>query len=293
MSDLMAEQFDLGEIYGEREKEAIRDKLRENTGVSIRDEGVIMLSVEDSSPERAKRMVEGYLANLDSILVYLAIETSEGRIAFLEEEISRRKSRLARSDSVMMEFQTEHGIYQIEAQARSALELAAVLSTRFSILDVEKSLLEMTMRPGTSELERVRLEWDLVRDQLLGIKEGTPDEQQLFPPLDELPDLSYRYARLMIEKRVQEYVLAYLQLQYLDAMITANQRLSSIKVIDPACVPERRAWPKRKQIVIVATLAAFAGICLFLAVREQWTKGAIRFEPYPAGSDHRESGEKE
>ncbi len=293
MSDLMAEQFDLGEIYGEREKEAIRDKLRENTGVSIRDEGVIMLSVEDSSPERAKRMVEGYLANLDSILVYLAIETSEGRIAFLEEEISRRKSRLARSDSVMMEFQTEHGIYQIEAQARSALELAAVLSTRFSILDLEKSLLEMTMRPGTSELERVRLEWDLVRDQLLGIKEGTPDEQQLFPPLDELPDLSYRYARLMIEKRVQEYVLAYLQLQYLDAMITANQRLSSIKVIDPACVPERRAWPKRKQIVIVATLAAFAGICLFLAVREQWTKGAIRFEPYPAGSDHRESGEKE
>ncbi len=97
----------------------------------------------------------------------------------------------------------------------------------------------------------------------------------------------------MIEKRVQEYVLAYLQLQYLDAMITANQRLSSIKVIDPACVPERRAWPKRKQIVIVATLAAFAGICLFLAVREQWRKGAIRFEPYPAGSDHRESGEKE
>ncbi len=180
MSDLMAEQFDLGEIYGEREKEAIRDKLRENTGVSIRDEGVIMLSVEDSSPERAKRMVEGYLANLDSILVYLAIETSEGRIAFLEEEISRRKSRLARSDSVMMEFQTEHGIYQIEAQARSALEVAAVLSTRFSILDVEKSLLEMTMRPGTSELERVRLEWDLVRDQLLGIKEGTPDEQQSF-----------------------------------------------------------------------------------------------------------------
>lgn len=293
MSDLMAEQFDLGEIYGERDKEAIRDKLRENTGVSIRDEGVIMLSVEDSSPERAKRMVEGYLANLDSILVYLAIETSEGRIAFLEEEISRRKSRLARSDSVMMEFQTEHGIYQIEAQARSALEVAAVLSTRFSILDVEKSLLEMTMRPGTSELERVRLEWDLVRDQLLGIKEGTPDEQQFFPPLDELPDLSYRYARLMIEKRVQEYVLAYLQLQYLDAMITANQRLSSIKVIDPACVPERRAWPKRKQIVIVATLAAFAWICLFLAVREQWRKGAIRFEPYPAGSDRRGSGERE
>ncbi len=285
MSNLMAEQFDLGEIYGERDDEAIREKLQEKTGISIRAEGVIILSVEDRSPERAKRMVDGYLANLDSILVHLVIETSENRLEFLEEEIIRRKVRLAESDSVMKEFQTEHGVYEIEQQARSVLEAAAVLSTRLSILDVEKSLLEMTMKPGNSELERVRLEWKFVRDQLLGIKEGVPDEQQLFPPLDEFPDLSYRYARLMIEKRIQEFVLAYLQLQHMDAMITTNQRLSSIKIIDPPYVPEMRAWPKRKQIVVVSTLAAFAWICLILVVREQWRKGAIRFDPYPEKPD--------
>ncbi|MCK4351324.1 MAG: hypothetical protein KAX13_10710 [Candidatus Krumholzibacteria bacterium] len=285
MSGLMAKQFDLGEIYGERDGEVIQKKLRERTGVVIKEEGVIVLSVEDGSPELAKRMVEGYLANLDSILVYMAIETSESRLEFLEEEIIRRKSRLAESDSVMKEFQTEHGVYEIEEQARLVLEMAAMLSTRFGMLDVEKSLLEMTMKPGAPELEGVRLEWELVRDQLLGIKEGTPDEQQLFPPLDEFPDLSYRYASLMIDKRVQEFVLAYLQLQHMDAMITANQRLSSIKIIDPPYVPERRVWPRRKQIVIVSTLAAFAWICLILVVREQWRKGAVRFDPYPQRAD--------
>jgi capsule polysaccharide export protein KpsE/RkpR len=285
MSNLMAEQFDLGEVYGEQDSEAIQEKLREKTGVSIRGEGVIVLSVEARSPELAKRMVEGYLANLDSILVHMTIETSESRLEFLEEEIIRRKSRLAESDSVMKEFQTEHGVYEIEEQARSVLGMAAMLSTRFSMLDVEKSLLEMTMKPGTPELERVRLEWELVRDQLLGIKEGTPDEQQLFPPLDEFPELSYRYASLMIDKRVQEFVLAYLQLQHMDAMITANQRLSSIKIIDPPYFPERRVWPRRKQIVIVSTLAALAWICLILVVREQWRKGAVRFDPYPQRAD--------
>ena len=285
MSDLMAEQFDLGEIYGEQGNEAIQEKLRDKTGISIRDEGVIVLSVVDSNPERAKRMVEGYLANLDSIMVRLAIETSESRLEFLEKEINWRRVRLAESDSVMKAFQADHGVYEIEEQARSALQVAAILSTRFSMLDVEKNLLEMTVKPGTPEAESIRLEWELVRDQLLGIKEGTPDEQQLFPPLDELPELSYHYARLLIDKRVQEFVLAYLQLQRMDAMITMNQRLSSIKIIDPPYVPERRIWPKRKQIVIVSTLAAFAWICLILLVIEQWRKGAIRFDLYPDGGD--------
>ena len=285
MSDLMAEQFDLGEIYGEQGNEAIQEKLRDKTGISIRDEGVIVLSVVDSNPERAKRMVEGYLANLDSIMVRLAIETSESRLEFLEKEINWRRVRLAESDSVMKAFQADHGVYEIEEQARSALQVAAILSTRFSMLDVEKNLLEMTVKPGTPEAESIRLEWELVRDQLLGIKEGTPDEQQLFPPLDELHELSYHYARLLIDKRVQEFVLAYLQLQRMDAMITMNQRLSSIKIIDPPYVPERRIWPKRKQIVIVSTLAAFAWICLILLVIEQWRKGAIRFDLYPDGGD--------
>ena len=285
MSDLMAEQFDLGEIYGEQGNEVIQEKLRDKTGISIRDEGVIVLSVVDSNPERAKRMVEGYLANLDSIMVRLAIETSESRLEFLEKEINWRRVRLAESDSVMKAFQADHGVYEIEEQARSALQVAAILSTRFSMLDVEKNLLEMTVKPGTPEAESIRLEWELVRDQLLGIKEGTPDEQQLFPPLDELPELSYHYARLLIDKRVQEFVLAYLQLQRMDAMITMNQRLSSIKIIDPPYVPERRIWPKRKQIVIVSTLAAFAWICLILLVIEQWRKGAIRFDLYPDGGD--------
>jgi capsule polysaccharide export protein KpsE/RkpR len=280
MSDLMSEQFDLAELYGKSNADDIREELRSRTGLVIRDEGVIVLSVEDGSAERAKGMLDAYLANLDSVLVGLMAEASESRIEFLVAEISRRKSRLGEADSAMQVFQTEYGVYEIEEQARAALEVAAVLSVRYSMLDVEKSLLEMTLKPGAAELEGIRMEWELVRDRLIGLKEGETGEQRLFPPLDELPDLSYRYARLMIEKRVQEFVLAYLQLQKMDAMITANQKVSAIKVLDPPFVPGRRAWPKRKQIVIVSTLSAFFWMCFILVAREEWRRGAMSFEQH-------------
>ncbi|MCK4235689.1 MAG: hypothetical protein KAX38_01130, partial [Candidatus Krumholzibacteria bacterium] len=64
-----------------------------------------------------------------------------------------------------------------------------------------------------------------------------------------------------------------------DARISANRETSVIRVIDPPFVPEKRAWPKRKQIVIVSTLAALFWTCFFLALRENWRKGMFGAEP--------------
>ena len=268
MSVLMDERFDLATVYGERDREGIQKRLKEQTGVVLKDEGVLVLSVEDESPGRAKEMLEAYIENLDTILVDLVLENAGKRRIFLLEEIERREKRIEEADSALQRFQVEHGLYDIEEQARAALMVAAALSARQSMLEVERELLEMTLKRGSPELEALGSELDLIEGQLSGMRKGMERGQSLFPPLNDFPGLASEYARLLAERKLQEFVIMYLSLQLEDARLSSNRRGGVLKVIDPPFVPERRVWPKRKQIVMVSTLAALFWVTFILLVAE-------------------------
>ena len=277
MSDLMDARFDLKRVYGVSDPEDVRRKLAEHTGVVIRDEGVIILSFEDRSRDRAIAVTNAYVTQLDSILIELTIEDSRSRVAFLNEEIARRERAIASTDSVLQQHLGRYGLYEMQQQVRGMLDIVSDLSSRLSILDVEKKLLETTMKPGNNELDKVELEYSKLREQLMVLRE-TGAQPGLFPPLKQLPEISALYLQLMGERRMQEFVLGYLRLRLADAQISANNHVNVLKIVDPPAAPEQRSWPKRKQIVMISTAAAFFWGCFFMIVRDRWKEGAFRRE---------------
>jgi capsule polysaccharide export protein KpsE/RkpR len=277
MSDLMDARFDLKRVYGVSDPEEVRRKLAEHTSVVIRDEGVIVLSFEDRSRDRAIAVTKAYLAQLDSILIEFTIEDSHGRVAFLNEEIVRRERSIAATDSVLQNHLGRYGLYEMQEQVRGMLDIVSDLSSRLSILDVEKKLLETTMKPGSDELEKVELEWNKLREQLMLLRE-TGAEPGIFPPLKRLPEISALYLQFMGERRMQEFVLGYLRLRLADAQISANNHVNVLKVIDPPAAPLQRSWPKRRQIVMISTAAAFFWGCVFMIARDRWKEGAYARE---------------
>ncbi|MFA4948262.1 MAG: hypothetical protein WC674_07125 [Candidatus Krumholzibacteriia bacterium] len=268
MSDLIDARFDLRRVYGVTDRDEAWRKLGENTAVVIKDEGVIVLIVEDRDRERAIAIAEEYLAQLDTILLDLVVENSRDRMQFLNGEVARRERALAVADSLIGSYLGRYGMYEMEGQVRVMLDIVSNLSSRLSILDVEKRLLEMTMKPGSDNLDRVEFEWNQLRNQLLLLRE-TGAEPNLFPPFKKLPEISTRYMQFMSERRMQEFMLAYLRLRLADAEVTANSRMSALKVLDPPSAPERRSWPKRKQIVLVSTAAAFFWASFFMVLGER------------------------
>jgi len=278
MSDLMDARFDVKRMYRVADAEEARRKLGEHTSVDIRDEGVIILSFEDRSRERAIAVTESYVAQLDSILIDLTIENSRDRIAFLDGEIARRERAIETTDSLLQEHLERYGLYEVQQQVRAMLDIVSDLSGRLSILDIEKKLLELTMQPGGDEVGKIEFECSKLREQILLLRE-TGAAPNLFPPLKKLPEISARYLQLMSERRMQEFVAGYLRLKLADAEISANSRVSVLKILDPPAAPDRRSWPKRKQIVMVSTAAAFFWGCFFMLVRERWKEGAFRAGP--------------
>jgi capsule polysaccharide export protein KpsE/RkpR len=268
MSDIIDARFDLRSMYHVSDLEKARGRLREHTGVLIKDEGVIVLTFEDHDRDRALAVTQEYVAELDSILIDLTVESSEDQIAFLKGEIARRQRAIHSTDSLLQDYLGHYGLYEMQQQVRAMLDIVSDLSSRLSVLDVEKKLLELTMKPGSPELDKVEFEYRKLREQLLLLRERGA-EPGLFPPIKQLPSISTRYLQLMTERKTQEFILAYLRVKLADAQVSADSRVSVLKVLDPPAVPERRSWPRRKQIVMISTAAAFFWSCYAVIVSER------------------------
>jgi uncharacterized protein involved in exopolysaccharide biosynthesis len=272
MSDLIDARFDLRRMYGVADRDEARRKLGEHTAVVIKDEGVIVLSVEDRDRERAIAIAEEYLAQLDTILLDLVVENSRDRMQFLNGQVARREREMAEADSIIGSYLGQYGLYAMEEQVRVMLDIVSDLSSRLSRLDVEKRLIELTMKPGSDNLNRIEFEWNQLRNQLLLLRE-TGAEPNLFPPFKKLPEISTYYLQFMSERRMQEFLLAYLRVRLAGAEVTANSSISTLKVLDPPSAPDRRSWPKRKQIVLVSTAAAFFWASFFAVLYEHRKAG--------------------
>lgn len=274
MSDVIDAKVGLKEAYGTKDPDEIRDRLQMHTRVIIRNEGVIVLTVEDHSRERALAITNEYMKGLDSLLVQSAVEGATDRIKYLNQEVVSREREIAASDSLLKNFLEVHGLYDMNQQVRLMLDVVSDLSARLSILDVEKNLLELTLKPGSPDYDRVELEWNSLREQLLLLREKGAGPK-LFPPLKKLPEISSHYAGLLSQRRTQEFVLAYLRVLLEDAKVSAKSRESVLRPLDPPALPDKRSWPRRKQIVLASTAASFFWGCLFLIARERWKEGAF------------------
>ncbi|MBN1163573.1 MAG: hypothetical protein JXB45_03265 [Candidatus Krumholzibacteriota bacterium] len=282
MSRLMSARFNLRERYGVDTEEEVRRELQKRISTFVRDEGVVDISVEDRDPVRARDMVNGYLELVDSLLVELARENAVSRKRFLEEESRRREADIERLDSLLADFMREHHLYSVEIQTRALFAVMARLTSRRSALEIEKRLQELSTREGSLELEKLEFELEAIEKQLEAFLEENRDAD-LFPSLRQLPGLSARYLRMNAHRMMQEFALAFIRIKLEDAAISAQNRVTVIRVLDPPVIPEIRIWPRRKQIVLISTFSLLFWSCFVLLVREEVREGRFSLGISPAG----------
>ena len=130
----------------------------------------------------------------------------------------------------------------------------------------------MTLQEGSPDLRKLDLEIENLRAEINRVTEKGGGEA-LFPPLSDMPGLATEYFGMLAERMAQEFALAYVRLKLEDARISANSRVGTIRVIDPPVVPEKRSWPKRKQIVMILTMASVFWACFIIVIREKISAG--------------------
>jgi tyrosine-protein kinase Etk/Wzc len=289
VAEALIDRFDLMDDYDTSKLEKAVKRLRKDTLIETTRDGMVRVSAIANSPQKAADLTNGYVEELDRVNRTLAFREATAIREFIERELDEAKVRLAAAEESLRTFQERFGAIHMPEQAKAVIAAAAQLQAQILAAEVELGVLKRTRDDShpeviaaqdlVSELRRRLEEIEGTRETELttesprevrelsgtadspGGDEGTEGEAEpvpeVFPPLSKVPELGLHYKRLYREVETEDAIVTLLTEQYHRARIEERRSLPTVRVLDTAKAPERRWWPRRSLIVIVATAAAF------------------------------------
>jgi uncharacterized protein involved in exopolysaccharide biosynthesis len=281
VEDRLIERFDLRKTYGIRLEVDARRKLAENTSISEdRKSGIITLTVNDKDPRRAAAIAQGYVEELDHLVVELSTSSAHRERVFLEERLSAVKRELDQASNEFSRFSSQNGAIDIKEQGRAMLEAAAVLQGQLIAAQSELSGLAQIYTENNVRVRALRARIAELRRQLekIGGRDSglmtAGDKKSLYPSIRELPLLGVRYGDLYRRTKIQEVVYETLTQEYELAKVQEAKETPSVKVLDAAAIPERKSFPPRALIIVLCTFFALAGSVVWALGQTRWQEVA-------------------
>ena len=287
--DKLVSQFDLQSVYGHPwlrwkvSRENAQKELENNTEiVEDRKSGIITVKVSDHDPQRAAGLARAYVDQLNDLMSHLNTSSAGREREFLEKELVKVKKDLDDADQQLSQFSSKHATLDPREQGKAMMQAASQLQGE--LIAAESSLrgLQAIYTDNNVRVRTLRARIAELRKQLGNVSgggvddgSGTPSEGTTsdfgLPSIRQLPLLGVTYADLYRRAKIQETVYQVLTQQYETAKVQEAKELPSIRVLDPALVPERKSGPHR---LLIALLAGILGGLLGCA----WTLGNDRYQ---------------
>ena len=138
VEDAMIKRFGLMQEYREKRLSDARKELERRTSASVgTKDGLIRISVEDHNPQRSADLANGYVEEFRKLSASLAISEAARRRLFFEQQLQETKQNLTAAEDAMTKTQQSTGVLQIDSQARSLIESAAVLRAQVMAKQVQ------------------------------------------------------------------------------------------------------------------------------------------------------------
>jgi tyrosine-protein kinase Etk/Wzc len=255
----VVDHFDLVEEYGAPHRLNAIDMLYEQTEKEIGLNGAIKLRITAGDAQKAADMANYTAAQLDSLNRQIKREKASSDRYFLQERQVTVRLELEKSGQALRTFQKETGLVNLEVQTAAVIEIAQGLIQELAKAEV---LLEVAQAQfDSSDTERWSLEQQVsgMRHRLdLILSRGSVGGGDIGPGLDQIPDLGLEYAGLVLEVKLREEVLAYLQTRLEEAKYREALDTPTIQVLDAAVAPQVRSAPRRTLMVLMAAALSFA-----------------------------------
>lgn len=255
----------------ERALKALEDKV----DITMGDEGQIILSVIDKVPERATAMANTYVNSLDSIYTQLQVQKARNNRVFIGDRLEQNNVLLKRSEEKLKGFQENYGVVDIPEQTKAAISNAAEIQSLVYATEIELRTKQQYLGQDHIDVENARIKLRELKRKLTELKFGDPKDgkkslngNNLFIPLDDVPNLGLEYVRLLRDVEVENAIFEVLIKLYEQAKIEEAKDTPSIQILDQPKVPIYKAKPKRAIIVVVAALFSLIISCLYVFIKE-------------------------
>lgn len=284
IQDDIINAFDLRASYGERRYEDARRILQKRSSVSEdKKNGIITISVQDHSPQKAAAMAQAYVDDLNSRVAELTTSAAHRERVFLEERLGKVKQQLDDATLKLSQFSSKNKTLDPQIQGKAMLDAASALQGQLIAAETELSGLRQIYGSENYRVKAAAARVGELRGRLKtfsgtqasGVSKNTDASQdtgELYPSLEQLPLLGNTYYELARQAKIEEALYEVLIKQYELAKVEEVKELPSIKVLDKPVVPERKAYPPRLLIVAGGTILGFLCAGAWLFVRQVWLR---------------------
>lgn len=275
----LVDKFDLRKVYWKKHWDSARQRLAANTAIAEdRKSGVITITVTDKSPQRAAAMAEEYIVELNAVVSQLNTSSAHRERVFLEQRLQQVKQDLEAAEKDFSEFASRTGAIDIKQQGAAMVTAAATLQGQLIAAQSELEGLRQIYADSNVRVRSLKARVDELKSQLdkVGgkddlVKDATnPKDDSLYPSIRKLPLLGVSYADLYRRTKVQEAVFESLTQEYELAKVSEAKEMPSVKVLDPAEVPERKSFPPRLLIMGAGATLAFVLAGTWVLGQAQW-----------------------
>ena len=291
--DRLIQQFNLRNVYGKRLIVDARTKLDENTSISEdRKCGIITISVTDHSPQRAAALASAYVDQLNSLVSELSTSSAHRERVFLEERLKVAKQDLDDATNQLAQFSSKNNTLDIQQEGKAMLDAAGSIAGEMIAAQSQLEGLRQIYTDNNSRVRSLNARVAELRKQLEKLggtqtngangtnasveQPGDPSAAKAggglpYPTIRSLPLLGAKYADFYRRAKIQETVFELLTGQYELAKVQEAKETPSVKVLDPARIPEKKSFPPRLVIM-------FLGTFLVCAMSVVWVLGSGRWE---------------
>jgi uncharacterized protein involved in exopolysaccharide biosynthesis len=287
VEDALIRRFDLRRVYRVQRWDAARKQLESRTFVAEdRKSGIIEVKVRDSNPQRSQAMAQAYDEELDRAVNQLTTSAARREREFLENRLVGVKKDLNRSAEDFSQFASRNTAIDIPEQSKAMFESAASLQGQLMAAEAEEQGLRQIYTPDNIRVRTLQSRIAELQRQLQKIGEagtggdakngddGSTDsgENALYPSIRKLPLLGVKYFDLLRQAKIQEALFESLTKRYEMAKVQEAKEIPTVRVLDPANLPERKVSPPRTLIVLLGFIFSSLAGCAWLLGASAWDK---------------------
>jgi capsule polysaccharide export protein KpsE/RkpR len=271
VQDDWIDRFDLRKVYNERYWEEARKDLTKNTEIEEdKKSGIISVTVTDTRRERAQKLAEAYAEELNARMSAVASSAARRERIFLEGRLKEEKQELDVSAQAFSQFASKNTAIDIKEQTTAMVDAAAALQGQVIAAQSQLEGLQQIYSPDNYRVRTAKAQIAELQRQLQKLSGSSgpqsPTSDQLYPPIRQLPLLGVEWANLYRRSKIAETVYLLLTREYELAKIEEAKEIPSVRVLDAAQFPEKKASPHRALAGLAAlllSLAAFSGVVIW------------------------------
>jgi uncharacterized protein involved in exopolysaccharide biosynthesis len=266
VADRLIKDYNLKQDYGVTTDEAAEAMLGALTKVQTEREGLIRVTVQDTSPQRAADLANDYLHQLDILNGQLVLTSIGEQRAYLEREMVKEKNALEDAEVALKEV-AESGS-GVAPSALATAGLSALESTRAQLRAAQIHLDSLLVgeTDANPEVVRTRSEIAGLSAQLIQLQSGSVSTENGVPTR-KVPEQELEYTRREREVLFHETLFDLLAKQFEEAKQQEARTPSIVQVLDPAVPSLHKAWPPRTYYCVLAALAGVLVGIVLVALR--------------------------